>query len=88
MAVQSALAAGAAPAAPTHGNLVLFRSAQQFDEAVHETELLARLDIPFQIFDRARCVAQEPSLARVAEKIVGGIFYPGDESGDCRLFTD
>lgn len=71
-----------------HGTLVLFRTAKQLDDGVRESELLTRLDIPFRIFDRAQCVAQEPALTRVAQKIVGGIYYPGDESGDCRQFTE
>jgi D-amino-acid dehydrogenase len=72
----------------THGNLILFRTPRQLRQARHESRLLARLEIPYRLLDRAQCVAQEPALAPVAEKIVGGIFFPGDESGDCRLFTE
>jgi D-amino-acid dehydrogenase len=65
------------------GTLVLHRSQHGLDEG----ELLKRLQIPFQMLDRAGCVAQEPALAQVSEKIVGGIYFPQDESGDCRKFT-
>jgi D-amino-acid dehydrogenase len=71
-----------------HGTLVLCRTPQQLEDAEDETRLLTRLAIPFQVLNRAQCVAQEPALAPVAEKITGGIFYPGDESGDCRKFTE
>lgn len=70
------------------GTLVLCRTPQQLDAAESETRLLTQLAIPFQLFDRAQCVAQERALAPVAYKIAGGIFYPGDESGDCREFTE
>jgi D-amino-acid dehydrogenase len=69
------------------GNLVLYRSQHSLDHGVEGCELLQRLDIPFRIFDRAQCLRQEPALAGVSEKIAGGIYYPADESGDCRVFT-
>lgn len=69
------------------GTLVLHRSHASLDEGIEECRLLDRLNIPYQTFDRGQCVRQEPALEAVAEKIVGGIYYPGDESGDCRLFT-
>jgi D-amino-acid dehydrogenase len=72
----------------THGTLVLFRTEEQLDEGVRDSALLERLNIPYRVLDRAGCVGEEPALARVADKIRGGIFYPGDESGDCRLFTE
>ena len=72
----------------TNGNLILFRASRQLQLARREGKFLARLDIPFRLLDRAQCVAQEPALAPTAEKIVGGIFFPGDESGDCHLFTE
>lgn len=69
------------------GTLVLHRSQHSLDRFAIESELLKRLQIAFQVFNRAGCVAQEPALARVSEKIVGGIYFPQDESGDCRKFT-
>jgi D-amino-acid dehydrogenase len=69
------------------GNLVLYRSRSSFDDGVQECELLQQLGLPFQLLDREQCVKQEPALAAVSEKFIGGIYYPADESGDCRLFT-
>ena len=37
--------------------------------------------------DRRRCVTLEPALACVRDKLVGGIFSPGDESGDAHTFA-
>src|SRR3546814_18584046 len=39
------------------------------------------------MLDRAGCIAVEPALAGVAEKFVGGLRLPGDETGDCFKFT-
>jgi D-amino-acid dehydrogenase len=69
------------------GNLVLYRSTRDLDEGVNECDLLRRLGLPFRILDREQCVTQEPGLAGVSEKFVGGIYYPADESGDCQMFT-
>jgi D-amino-acid dehydrogenase len=72
----------------TRGTLIINRSQQGLDDAVQEARLLERLSIPYQLFDRAQCLAQEPALKRVGHKLVGGIYYPQDESGDCRKFTE
>ncbi len=69
------------------GLLVLHRTARGLDAAAKEGELLRRLEIPYQVFDRAACIAQEPALKPVSEKIVGGVYFPQDESGDCHQFT-
>jgi D-amino-acid dehydrogenase len=69
------------------GTLWLARTARDLDKSVRDARLLDRLGIPYRVLDRAGCVTQEPALARVREKIEGGIHFPGDESGDCRAFT-
>ena len=35
----------------------------------------------------ARCVALEPALAPIEHTLVGGLFFPPDEHGDCHKFT-
>jgi len=69
------------------GLLVLHRTQRSLDTAAREDAMLSRLNIPFRVFDRAACVRQEPALARAADKIAGGIYFPEDESGDCHSFT-
>jgi D-amino-acid dehydrogenase len=32
--------------------------------------------------------AAEPALATVRDKFVGGLRLPGDETGDCKMFTE
>ncbi len=69
------------------GLLQLFRNQKQADGAPADTRVLDSLGVPYEVLDRAGCIAHEPGLAGVAEKFVGGLKLPGDETGDARLFT-
>lgn len=71
----------------TRGTLVLFRTQKDLDKAAATTTLLDRFGVPYQMLSRSGCLAHEPALKAVREKIIGGVHYPGDESGDCHLFT-
>jgi D-amino-acid dehydrogenase len=72
----------------THGLLVIYRETSDLESAMREVQLLDRLGIAYRFLDRAACVAHEPALRDSQDKIVGGMFFPGDESGDCRRFTE
>jgi len=72
----------------TRGTLQLFRTHSQLDGIGGDVEVLKRFGVPFEVLDRAGCVAAEPALGRVQEKFVGGLRLPGDETGDCRIFTE
>jgi len=69
------------------GTLQLFRTAKQLDGAEADMAILARFGIRHALLDRDGCVAAEPALARVKDKIAGGLQLPDDETGDCFLFT-
>ena len=71
----------------THGLLILYRRTRDLDAAAREAALLDRLGIAYRFLDRSACVAHEPALRDSQDKIVGGMLFPGDESGDCRIFT-
>ncbi|SMH31615.1 D-amino acid dehydrogenase [Mesorhizobium australicum] len=70
------------------GTLQLFRTQYQLDGIGGDIEVLKRFDVPFEVLDRAGCIAAEPALARVADTFVGGLRLPGDETGDCHMFTN
>jgi len=72
----------------THGLLILYRSTRDLEVATRGARLLDRLGIAYRFLDRGACVAHEPALRDSCDKIVGGMLFPGDESGDCRLFTE
>jgi len=71
----------------TRGTLIVFRHARDLDKAAAETALLDRFGVPYQLLSRAGCLAHEPALKLTRDRIVGGIHFPEDESGDCRQFT-
>jgi D-amino-acid dehydrogenase len=71
-----------------HGLLVLFRKQSDLDDAAREALLLDRLGIEYRFLARAACVAHEPALRDAQDRLVGGMLFPGDESGDCQRFTE
>src|SRR5690606_21558540 len=49
--------------------------------------VLSKFGVPFEVLDQKGCIAVEPALALVEQKFVGGLRLPGDETGDCYIFT-
>lgn len=72
----------------TMGTLQLFRTQKQVDGAAKDIAVLAESGVPYEVLDVAGCVAVEPGLALVTDKIAGGLRLPGDETGDCFKFTN
>ncbi len=70
------------------GTLQLFRTQKQLDGVGGDIEVLKQYGVPYEVLDPSGCVGAEPALAAVREKFVGGLRLPGDETGDCRLFTE
>ena len=70
------------------GVLQIFRDRKGLANAARDLALLADLNIPHRMLDRAGCVALEPALAAARAEIAGGVHFPGDESGDCHRFTE
>jgi len=71
----------------SRGTLQLFRTQKQLDGIGGDIEVLRSFGVPYEVLDRAGCVDAEPALGHVAEKFVGGLRLPGDETGDCHVFT-
>jgi D-amino-acid dehydrogenase len=70
------------------GTLQLFRTQKQLDGIGKDIAVLKSDGVPFSVLDPAGCIAAEPGLAHVREKIVGGLQLPHDETGDCFKFTN
>ncbi|WP_415182394.1 D-amino acid dehydrogenase, partial [Phaeovulum sp.] len=70
------------------GTLQLFRTQKQLDGAQKDIAVLREGGVAFELLDRAGCIAAEPGLAAAADRIVGGLRLPGDETGDCFRFTN
>jgi D-amino-acid dehydrogenase len=69
------------------GTLQLFRTQQQLDDAAKDIEVLKAAGVPYELLGRHELRNAEPALARVENKLAGGLRLPNDETGDCRLFT-
>jgi D-amino-acid dehydrogenase len=71
----------------SQGTLQLFRLQKQLDGAAEDVAVLKTLGVAYELLDPNGCIAAEPGLADVRSIIVGGLRLPGDETGDCHLFT-
>lgn len=71
----------------TQGTLQLFRTQAQLDGTAADIEILKRYGVAYEVLDRDGCIRNEPALAHVRDKFVGGLRLPGDETGDCFKFT-
>ena len=71
----------------SRGTLQLFRKQYQLDGIGGDVEVLKQFGVPYEVLDPAGCIAVEPALAKVRELFVGGLRLPGDETGDCQVFT-
>ncbi len=69
------------------GTLQLFRSHKQMHAARADIALLERQGIPHELLTVQGCAQIEPALERVRHKLVGGLFLPLDQTGDCQAFT-
>ena len=69
------------------GTLQLFRKQQQLDQTAGDIAVLKQSGVPYEVLDRAGCIAAEPALSAVKDKIAGGLRLPQDETGDCHMFT-
>jgi D-amino-acid dehydrogenase len=71
----------------SQGTLQLFRKQQQLDHTGDDIAVLKQYGVPYELLDREGCIAAEPALSAVKDKIAGGLRLPEDETGDCQMFT-
>ena len=72
----------------TLGTLQLFRTHKQLDGIAKDVAILKQYQVPFEVLDRAGFCRVEPALKLTQDKFVGALRLPGDETGDCFLFTN
>jgi D-amino-acid dehydrogenase len=71
----------------TRGTLQVFRTDAQVQGAKKDTDILDECKVPYEVLDIDGCIAAEPGLKHVRDKIRGGLRLPLDETGDCLQFT-
>ncbi|WJT01106.1 D-amino acid dehydrogenase [Novosphingobium humi] len=70
------------------GTLQLFREESQLAGIAKDVAVLKADGVPFEVLDKAGCIAAEPGLAASHAPIAGGLRLPNDETGDCFKFTN
>ena len=70
------------------GTLQLFRTQKQLDGVGQDIEILKQYGVAFEVLDRAGFCRAEPALSFTQQKFVGALRLPGDETGDCFLFSN
>ncbi|NVD06012.1 D-amino acid dehydrogenase [Vibrio sp. JPW-9-11-11] len=70
----------------SQGTLQLFRTHAQLSAVEKDMKLLEESGTRYQLLDSAQCLAQEPGLANMQGQLVGGLYLPDDQTGDCYLF--
>lgn len=69
------------------GTLQLFRHQYQVDNMSKDIKVLKECGVTFNVLDPNGCAKIEPALSLVKHNIAGGLQLPGDETGDCLVFT-
>jgi D-amino-acid dehydrogenase len=64
------------------GKLVVYRTRAAFDAATAKPDTAGTR----QVWDAATCVAREPALAALEDKLAGGIYNGGEAVADCYAF--
>lgn len=65
----------------SNGKLVVYRELASWEKARKTPE-----DENRQLLDASQCLTTEPALSGIADKLLGGVYAPGDEVGDCHRF--
>lgn len=69
------------------GTLQLFRTEAQWSGARRDTALLDEYGVPYRLLEAEALPEVEPGLRHARANLVGGLYLPNDETGDCQRFT-
>lgn len=68
-----------------NGKIVFFSNLASLHSARKQVDIQAPLGRPQTILGKSDCVDVEPALKAAADRIVGGVYTPSEEAGDCHL---
>jgi D-amino-acid dehydrogenase len=69
------------------GTLQVFRTQKQMDGSAKDIAVLQEMGVSYELLSRDQLARAEPALEGSKNKLVGGLRLPGDETGDCHVFT-
>lgn len=67
----------------SRGKLLVYQDTKAYDSARALMQFQAGLGTEQHALTTSECLRQEPALEGIAERIVGGIFTPSEDAGDC-----
>jgi D-amino-acid dehydrogenase len=71
----------------SRGILHFYTDRQMYDRALGPAELMRRYGCDRSVKTAEECIAVEPALASIRDRLAGGTYTREDESGDAHLFT-
>lgn len=71
----------------SRGSMKIYSNARSFDRMTQEAEAMREFGMDFRAIDMDEAAVLEPALAPIRDNLVGAIYYPPDEAGDCAKFT-
>lgn len=69
------------------GTTQLLRTQRQLKGTATDARVLEKLGVAHQVLNGDDVFNAEPALANAKVKLAGGVHFPNDQTGDCRLFT-
>lgn len=69
------------------GSMKIYSNARSFEMMCREAEAMREFGMDFRAVDMDEATALEPALSPVRDDLVGALYYPPDEAGDCAKFT-
>ena len=69
-----------------NGKLVIFSDAASFDGAKRTLDFQRAFGSEQHALDGEQCLALEPALQAIRQRVVGGIHTPSEDAGDCHDF--
>jgi D-amino-acid dehydrogenase len=68
------------------GIITVYRTAEELDSAQAYSDHFSRYGIEHRLLEQNEIAKLEPALVPVLDRFVGGLYFPGDESGDAFKF--
>lgn len=71
----------------SQGSLKVFSDKMAMARSIQSAQYLAKEGLNFSVLSAEEVLQMEPLLIENSQNLVGGVFFPDDESGDARKFT-
>jgi D-amino-acid dehydrogenase len=68
------------------GTIKIYRSQENLDKAISLQERIFNNSNPISILDTNELIEKEPQLTDIEDQLIGGMHFPGDETGDAYKF--